>query len=364
VTEPWFDVFLCYQIEDKSAVIEIAKQLESVGLLPWLDVWLVGPGHSWQYLQLLKSQIQQIKSAAVFVGQDGVGSWQNREIQVLLSEFVNRNCPVIPVLLPNAPMKPELPIFLKGSTWVDFRANEPEALRNLVWRIVGRVSQATTSIEANDELTALQQELQLLKAHQLQVHQLKAKQLQSLPDNLSSEKGIDYSQLRDLLKAQNFRDADYETCLRMREVVGYEDELYLYFLDSEEMLNFPCTDLKTIDYLWMKYSDGKFGFSVQKDIYAQCGGRLDGTFPWDKVYGDFDRRVGWVVNSSRLNYKQITFNTSAPIGHLPVLGDGGLLNSGRYWCDGNDNLNFFGGISCLASALVKCDRTSSHQVLQ
>lgn len=363
MTEQWFDVLLCYQIKDRPAVGGIAKQLESVGLLPWLDVWLVRPGHPWQYLQLLKAQIQQIKSAAVFVGQDGTGSWENQELQAFLSELVNRNCPVIPVLLPNAPLKPELPMFLKGLTWVDFRANEAEALRSLIWRVVGRTPRATTAIEANDELAALRQELQLIKVHQLQVHQLKAKQLQSSPDDLSSEKGIDYSRLRDLLKAQNFKDADYETCLRMREAVGREDE-HLHFLESEEILNFPCTDLKTIDRLWVKYSDGKFGFSVQKDIYAQCGGRLDGEFPWDKVYVDFEHRVGWRVHYSPLSYSQVTFNTSAPIGHLPVLGSGGLLNSGSYWCDGDDNLNFFGGISCLASALVKCDRTSSYQAFR
>ena len=41
------------------------------------------------------------------------------------------------------------------------------------------------------------------------------------------------------------------------------------------MKNFPCQDLGTIDKLWVEYSDGKFGFSVQKKIYQDLGGTKD-----------------------------------------------------------------------------------------
>jgi hypothetical protein len=46
--------------------------------------------------------------------------------------------PVIPVLLPDAPDKPELPIFLKAMTWVDFRVQDPEPLSRLIWGITGQ----------------------------------------------------------------------------------------------------------------------------------------------------------------------------------------------------------------------------------
>ncbi|CCQ59603.1 GUN4 domain-containing protein, partial [Crocosphaera watsonii] len=37
--------------------------------------------------------------------------------------------------------------------------------------------------------------------------------------------------------------------------------------------NFPCEDLRIIDQLWVKYSNGQFGFSVQKQIYMdELGG--------------------------------------------------------------------------------------------
>jgi GUN4-like len=94
-------------------------------------------------------------------------------------------------------------------------------------------------------------------------------------DDLSSEKGVDYSKLRDLLAAGNWKDADMETYRVMIQALGKKEGDYF---KSEELLNFPCTDLRTIDRLWVKYSNGRFGFSVQKEIYLSVGGKLDGKY--------------------------------------------------------------------------------------
>jgi hypothetical protein len=93
------------------------------------------PGLPWQ--RLLEQQIAHIKSAAVFVGEEGIGPWQRQELDAFLREFTRRSCPVIPVVLPNAPMQPDLPLFLKGMTWVDFRRQDPEPMKNLVWGVTG-----------------------------------------------------------------------------------------------------------------------------------------------------------------------------------------------------------------------------------
>ncbi len=135
VEPPMFDVFLCHNSKDKPEVKKIARQLQQPGLKPCLDEWELRPGLSWQ--ELLEEQIEQIKSAAVFVGSSGFGPWQEREMRAFLSEFVNRKCPVIPVLLENAPQKPKLPIFLKAMTWVDFRHSEPNPMEQLIWGITG-----------------------------------------------------------------------------------------------------------------------------------------------------------------------------------------------------------------------------------
>ena len=56
-----------------------------------------------------------------------------------LTEFIDRGYPVIPVLLPGAPEKPKLPLFLKGFTWVDLRGGlTDEGLDLLIWGITGK----------------------------------------------------------------------------------------------------------------------------------------------------------------------------------------------------------------------------------
>ena len=128
-----FDVFLCHNGQDKLAVKQIGEQLKLHGILPWLDEWELPPGRPWQ--RLLEEQISQIKAAAVFVGKDGIGPWQHQELDAFLREFVHRGCPVIPVLLADAPREPVLPVFLKAMTWVDFRIQDPDPLQRLLWGI-------------------------------------------------------------------------------------------------------------------------------------------------------------------------------------------------------------------------------------
>ena len=80
---------------------------------------------------------------------------------------------------------------------------------------------------------------------------------------------MDYRKLRDLLAAGKWKEADEETTRVMLAVAKREKEDWL---DVKHIDNFPCEDLRTIDQLWVKYSDGKFGFSVQKRIYQGLGG--------------------------------------------------------------------------------------------
>ena len=74
-----FDVFLCHNNKDKPEVKKIGERLKELGIYPWLDEWELQPGKSWQ--RSLEQQITQIKSAAVFVGKDGIGPWQQEELE-------------------------------------------------------------------------------------------------------------------------------------------------------------------------------------------------------------------------------------------------------------------------------------------
>ncbi len=101
----------------------------------------------------------------------------------------------------------------------------------------------------------------------------------------------------------------------MLQAVGRKENDYLRV---DEIKTFPSTDLLTIDRLWVKYSDGRFGFSVQKRIYVEAGNPLDGEYHKEE-FCRFGDRVGWRVNNSWISYSEVTFSTSAPEGHLPAL---------------------------------------------
>lgn len=131
-----FDVFLCYNSKEKAEVQAIAHHLQARKITPWLDEWELAPGLPWQ--SALEEQIDEIRSAAVFVGSSGISPWQDMEVRGLIREFMRRRCPVIPVLLSSAVGEPKLPTFLAGMTWVDFRKPEPDPLRQLIWGITGK----------------------------------------------------------------------------------------------------------------------------------------------------------------------------------------------------------------------------------
>ncbi|MGJ3248605.1 MAG: caspase, EACC1-associated type [Elainellaceae cyanobacterium] len=132
---------------------------------------------------------------------------------------------------------------------------------------------------------------------------------------LESEKGVDYQELRDLLKAGEWKEADQKTADLMLKAIGKDA---WYEVSSDDLLNFPCSDLKTIDRLWVHYSRGRFGFSVQKEIYLECGGIPDGKY-YKEAFEKFGDRVGWRVNNRWIAPPDVTLGTSAPSGHLPFM---------------------------------------------
>ena len=131
---------------------------------------------------------------------------------------------------------------------------------------------------------------------------------------LKSSCGMDYRKLRDFLAQGKWKEADAETGRVMLAVAKREKE---DGLDANSIDNFPCEDLRTIDQLWVKYSGGRFGFSVQKRIYQSLGG----TREYDReIWEKFGDKVGWRKGGDWLYYSDITFDKKAPEGHLPNRG--------------------------------------------
>ena len=132
-------------------------------------------------------------------------------------------------------------------------------------------------------------------------------ELTSLQSNVQN---LLYQPLETYLKNGQWREADEETLKVMLKVADREEQGWL---DPNSIDNFPCEDLRTINQLWLHYSNGKFGFSVQKEIYESLGGTRQYN---EKVWNNFGDRIGWKKGENWLNYHEITFNLEAPRAHL------------------------------------------------
>lgn len=130
-------------------------------------------------------------------------------------------------------------------------------------------------------------------------------------DNLNSAVGVDYSELQNLLAQGKWKEADEETLNVMLKVAGRKEEGRL---DTASIQEFSCTHLRTIDNLWVRYSNGRFGFSVQKHIWESVGGTPDAEYETMKRFGD---HIQWRVSGDWLDYGELTFSVEAPEGHLP-----------------------------------------------
>lgn len=81
------------------------------------------------------------------------------------------------------------------------------------------------------------------------------------------------------------------------------------WLEPEQIGKIPCKDLKILDDLWVKSSEGRFGFSVQRRIWESP--------EVNKDYGRFADRVGWRNNKDWVKFDRLKFSVDAPMGHLP-----------------------------------------------
>jgi serine/threonine protein kinase len=138
-----------------------------------------------------------------------------------------------------------------------------------------------------------------------------------------------FNQLERLLAQKKWQEADQETGKIMCKIMGREKENWL---TADNCKNFPRDKLKIIDHLWVKYSNGRFGFSVQKSIWINCGGK-PGLYN-KMIYEKFCDRIGWRKQEKYLSYSDLTFNINGPMGHLPwgadVLG-GGMEWKWKFW---------------------------------
>nr|ARW60115.1 hypothetical protein [Laurencieae sp.] len=120
---------------------------------------------------------------------------------------------------------------------------------------------------------------------------------------------INYQPLQTLLVNEKFQEADKLTSKHLCELVETKtasQKEWLYFTDIQFL---PSEDIFTLDFLWKIYSKGKFGFSVQKQIWVKSNKKWD--ILWEKI--------NWTNNGTMKRYPQeFQWTIEAPKGHLPL----------------------------------------------
>lgn len=123
-----------------------------------------------------------------------------------------------------------------------------------------------------------------------------------------------YFKLAYLLQRGDWRAADWATWELIRDI---GDTSHKGYVTPDDIQRFPCEDLRTMDQLWVKYSQGVFGFSVQKQIYVETGNPLDGEL-YVGTWEDFANRVGWRKGGNYLGYSDLKADPAfSPEGEFP-----------------------------------------------
>jgi GUN4-like len=106
------------------------------------------------------------------------------------------------------------------------------------------------------------------------------------------------SKLRNLLAAKKWKEADEETFATIARNP----------CPTQEKPECLAPTLRAIDQLWVQYSNGQFGFSVQKQLYDKS-----------KLPAELFKQINWQLTDKQNpnTISGITYQTNAPTGHLP-----------------------------------------------
>jgi eukaryotic-like serine/threonine-protein kinase len=118
-----------------------------------------------------------------------------------------------------------------------------------------------------------------------------------------------YQRLQELLAVGEWRKADEETYEIILKTTNRVKEGWL---DYESTVRLSCDVLQQLDKIWLEFSQGHFGFSIQRQIWQELGGKID--YYTECQLGEL---LQWRVREQWQNYDRLNFSLTAPMGHLP-----------------------------------------------
>ena len=142
--------------------------------------------------------------------------------------------------------------------------------------------------------------------------------------------GLPYlSELKEALTFGQWQEGDRLTNKIILELAAKDKIAKLTDADIGQI---SCEVLMAIDQEWMQASNNRFGWTVQKQVWKDLGGKLiyteDTYWQFADVYEKFSDRVGWrkprwlklgISPKIWRKYENLIFAINAPRGHLPSL---------------------------------------------
>lgn len=323
VTEQAISVFLSYSRKDKDMLDKLITHLAGLRRTGKITTWHdrdIEAGNEWEPELLEKldtADIILLLISAEFIDSDYC---YGKELQRAIERHNEGEARVIPVILkPCLWNLPTIPFsilnVLPNDALPITKWKDPDEAFTVVVESIYKIANPWVNeclqreeIQEKDKLDSLKQTGE------------EKQQQEYSKVTLSSKKGIKYTNLEDLLSEKLWKAADQETYKLMKETMNRQDEQGSGYQDIEK---FPCIDLQTIDKLWVKYSKGKFGFTVQQKIWERFGSPMNPDDNWDK----FAQIVGWKKRKwyrlvgYYLEYDELLFSIeNSPMGELPIYG--------------------------------------------
>ncbi|NER83707.1 MAG: GUN4 domain-containing protein, partial [Leptolyngbya sp. SIO1D8] len=135
---------------------------------------------------------------------------------------------------------------------------------------------------------------------------------------------IDYRHLQAHLMAGEWQAADLETRSILQQLISTYDYFYPS-IEADGIEALRCEDLQILDALWSRYSNGRYGFTAQHQVWRSLT-VIDPTIRAER----FGQHVQWqraeplpntpFGSSLWRSDTELTYTTDAPIGHLPWSG--------------------------------------------
>jgi hypothetical protein len=140
----------------------------------------------------------------------------------------------------------------------------------------------------------------------------------SLP--LVSTRSVDYTALRQDLQQHNWKQANEDTTEALLKAFGSKSN-QTGNVDQQEANNPPCSDLKIVDQLWSKASNGNLGFTAQRQILREFGNDYRQAYnkmQWQRPGGEW--LIQYIYDGHRQNFRPgYEPNYDNPDkGHLPT----------------------------------------------